>query len=144
MYDEIILEEGGSVEYYEYSENEDNIRTDQGLYKENSQTIEDNKFSENEDPEEDQILNVLNEINEKIGVLENVDRDSEPVQVVISPDYLRSNNVSDNSIISVSENIINKPLNDYTVTESLLAFVVVAVFVAGLAYVIKRSVFRWN
>ena len=144
MYDEIILEEGGSVEYYEYSENEDNIRTDQGLYKENSQTIEDNKIPENEDSEEDQILNVLNEINEKIGVLENVDRDSEPVQVVISPDYLLSNNVSDNSIISVSENIINKPLNDYTVSESLLAFVVVAVFVAGLAYVIKRSVFRWN
>ena len=143
MYDEIILEEGGSVEYYEYSENEDNIRTDQGLDKENSQTIEDNKVPEKEDSEE-QILNVLNEINEKIGVLENVDRDPEPVQVVVSSDNLRSNNVSDYSIISVSENIINKPLNDYTVSESLLAFVVVAVFVAGLAYVIKRSVFRWN
>ena len=144
MYDEIILEEGGSVEYYEYSENEPNIRTDQGSDVVNFQTIEDNTITEQEDTEEDSVLNVLNEINEKIGELENVDRDSEPVQVVISPDNLRSNNVSNNSIISVSENIINKPLNDYTVSESLLAFVVVAVFVAGLAYVIKRSVFRWN
>lgn len=142
MYEEIILEDD-TFEYNEYSENEYNIRTDQDSDEVNYQTIEDN-FSAEKDPEEDQILNVLNEINEKIGVLENVDRDSEPVQVVISPDYLRSNNVSDNSIISVSENIINKPLNDYTVSESLLAFVVVAVFVAGLAYVIKRSVFRWN
>ena len=144
MYDEIVLEQGCSVEYYEYSENESNIRTDQDSDEVNSQIIEDNTITLQGDSEEDQILNVLNEINEKIGVLENVDRDPEPVQVVISPDYLRGNNVSDNSIISVSENIIDKPLNDYTVSESLLAFVVVAVFVAGLAYVIKRSVFRWN
>ena len=141
---EIILEEGGSVEYYEYSENEYDIRTDQSLDEENCQTIEDDIVQEKEDPENDPVLNVLNEINEKIGELENVDRDSEPVQVVISPDFLRSNNVFDNQIVSVSENIINKPLNEYTVSESLLAFVVVAVFVAGLAYVIKRSVFRWN
>lgn len=144
MYDEIILEQGGSVEYYEYSENEPNIRTDQDSEDVNFQTIEDNTITEQVDSEEDQILSVLNEINEKIGVLENVDRDLEPVQVVISPDNLLSNNVSDNGIISLSENIINKPLNEYTVSESLLAFVVVAVFVAGLAYVIKRSVFRWN
>ena len=143
MYDEIVLEENGSVEYYEYSDNEPNIRTDQRSDNVIYQTIDEN-VSEEKNPEEDQILNVLNEINEKIGVFENDDRDPEPVQVVISPDYLRDNNVSDNQVISISENIINKPLNEYTVSESLLAFVVVAVFVAGLAYVIKRSVFRWN
>lgn len=139
MYEEIVLEQGVSAEYYV---NDPVFFRDDNVTKEEIE--EDPEVIQEEDPEEDQILNVLNEINEKIGVLENDDRDSEPVQVVISPDNFRCNNVSSNEIISLSENIINKPLNNYTVTESLLALVVVAVFVAGLAYVIKRSVFRWN
>lgn len=140
---DIILENDSLLETNEYSENEYNIGTDPSTDEVNYQTIEDD-FSVEKDTGEDQLLNVLNEINEKIGVLENDSRDSEPVQVVISPDNFLYNNVSDNQVISVSDNIISKPLNDYTVSESLLAFLVVSVFVAGLAYVIKRSVFRWN
>lgn len=135
MNDEIIFEEGSSFDYY--------IDPILEEVKE-----EDREASQEDDieviQEEDQILNVLNEINEKIGDLENVSRDPEPVQVVVSSDSIPVKYVRNNDSLSLSENIINKPLNNYTVSESLLAFVVVAVFVAGLSYVIKRSVFRWN
>lgn len=140
MYNDILLEEGGSLEYYGNDPFTEEVKEE---VQEPSQE-EDPEVIQDEDPEEDPVLNVLNEINEKIGELENVNRDPEPVQVVVSSDSLFSSYVSDNNIVSVSQNIIDKPLNNYTVTESLLAFVVVGLFVAGLAYVIKRSVFRWN
>ena len=144
MDNEILFDNVYASDFDEYSENEYNVRSDHDSDVVNYQTIEDDTISENKVIDEDQILSVLNEINEKIGVLENDDRDSEPVQVVISSDNFRDNNVSDNQITSVSDNIISKPLNEYTVSESLLSLLVVSVFVAGLAYVIKRSVFRWN
>lgn len=140
MYNDILLEEGGSLEYY--GSDPINVEVKEEVQEASQEEVP--EVIQEEDPEEDLVLNVLNEINEKIGDLENVNRDSEPVQVVVSSDSFFSSYVSDNNIVSVSENIIDKPLNDYTVTESLLAFVVVGLFVAGLAYVIKRSVFRWN
>lgn len=140
MYNDILLEEVGSLEYY----GNDPVSAEMPHNVTEEEIEEDSEVIQEEDPKEDPVLNVLNEINEKIGELENVNRDPEPVQVVVSSDRLFSSYVSDNNIFSVSENIIDKPLNDYTVTESLLAFVVVGLFVAGLAYVIKRSVFRWS
>lgn len=62
-------------------------------------------------------------------------------------------NVSNNEIVedplpvfneSLSYNIINKPINDYTVIESLFLFsIVIGLFVLFLLLV-RRSIFKWK
>ncbi len=55
--------------------------------------------------------------------------------------YVSSNDVSYNA---VSSSIIDKPLSDYTVQESLSFFSITLFLVVGLIIVIHKGVFRWN
>ena len=48
--------------------------------------------------------------------------------------------VSDNS---VSNNIMTKNLNDYSVGESLSLMIFLGLLVAGMVYTIKKSIFKW-
>ena len=158
MYNDIVIEDSGSVEYYgfmdqeiegqekEYSENNNDIRMDQSQEDSNFQNI-----SDVEEVEEDHNIYVLSDFD--IKVLEDIkkelkvlndDRVSESAEVVDSSDSNDIEYVSDNQVIVVSDNIIDKPLNDYTTQESLLLFIVIGVIVAGMAYVINRSLFSWK
>ena len=95
-----------------------------------------------EDPvvEDQEVISILKNIDEKIGDL-NV-RDSKQNEVDDSIDsndgvLLRSSEV-------VSSNIINKPINDYDVSESLLLMIWLSLAVAGIVVMIKRSIFKWT
>lgn len=151
MNDEIILEDSESVdpfynEYYEYSENEYNIRTDQGSDEVNYQTIEDDTIPEQEDQKEefDETVLILNDIKYELGVIRDDLRNNQKVGVDDSRSGVSAEYVSDNSIISVSSNIIDTPLNEYSISESILTLIFVGLFVAGMALVIKRSLFKWK
>lgn len=150
MNDEIILEDSESVdsyynEYDEYSENEYNIRTDQGSDEVNYQTIEDDTIPEQEDQKEevDETVLILNDIKEELGDIKDDLRDNKEDRMVDSS--VRSDPVllSDNAIISVNS-IIDTPINEYTISESILTLIFVGLFVAGMALVIKRSLFKWK
>lgn len=55
--------------------------------------------------------------------------------------------VSGNEVISeniVSDNIIYKPLNDYTVQESLTAYSIVLMIGVGIYLIIRRSIYKWK
>lgn len=52
--------------------------------------------------------------------------------------------VSDNSVELVSSNIITKPINEYTVSESLLLVEVIAIFAVILFLIIRKAVFKWR
>lgn len=43
---------------------------------------------------------------------------------------------------SLSYNLLNKPLNSYSVSESILLFIFMGLFVAGFSWFIKKNVFK--
>lgn len=55
--------------------------------------------------------------------------------------YVSGNEVSENI---VSYNIMDKPLSEYTVQESLSFFGIVLALGVGLVILINKGVFRWN
>lgn len=60
--------------------------------------------------------------------------------------YLSNNSVSDSVLSdnSVSNNIINKPLSEYDLKESLLLFIALLGISAALVYIIHKSIFKWG
>lgn len=58
--------------------------------------------------------------------------------------------VSENDILDDQEetvsvnNIMNTPINDYSISDSYSFLVVLGLLMAGTVYVIKRGLFRWN
>lgn len=156
MYNDIILEESGSIEYYgndpveEEEVYEDKfVLSDEALIGEYSNESDPvNEVSESsilESEKDDSNDAVLKDIKEELEVIKNDIRVYKTDGVVDSSDSDDSELRSDSEIITLSENnIITKPLTDYTVSESLIALVVVGLFVAGMVYMIKRSLFKWN
>lgn len=76
---------------------------------------------------------------------DNVDIDPTPT---LSPS-VSGNNVINNYYITVSSNdaslsynILNKPLNNYSVSESILLFIFMGLFVAGFSWFIKKNIFK--
>ena len=118
-----------------------------GIIDMNELILDENYISDYEDPvaedpvaEDQEVISILKNIDEKIGDL-NV-RDSKQNEVDDSIDsndgvLLRSSEV-------VSSNIINKPINDYDVSESLLLMIWLSLAVAGIVVMIKRSIFKWT
>lgn len=58
--------------------------------------------------------------------------------------------LSENDILEDQEetvsvnNILNTPINDYSILESYSFLIVLGLLVAGTVFVIKRGLFRWN
>ena len=156
MYNDIILEESGSLEYYgndpveeEYlNDNESALYDEAVIEEDHTESDTGNTVSESsilESKEEDNNDAVLEDIKNDIEVIKNDIRVYQADGMVDSSDSDDSELLVNNEIISVSEdNIITKPLTDYTVSESLIALVVIGLFVAGMVYMIKRSLFKWN
>lgn len=156
MYNDIILEESGSLEYFgsEPVEKEDVNEDESSLYDEALIEEDHNESDPADEVSESSILEPKEEDNND-AVLEDIKNDLEVIKndirvyktdgMVDSSDSDDSELRSDSEIITLSEdNIITKPLTDYTVSESLIALVVVGLFVAGMVYMIKRSLFKWN
>ena len=140
MVDEILLDSDGRIEYYtDPVGDEDHVQVDQ----------EGPVQADQEDPvqadQEDQYLQLLKSIDDKLVGMENDNiRDSKTFQDAVVSSGNDIVGISDNSIVAVSDNIIDKPINSYNTTESLLLFIVISIVIGCLAFIIKRSVFRWN
>lgn len=156
MYNDIVLEESGSLEYFgsepveeEYENEDESLLSDEEFIEEdNTESDQVNTVSESsilESEEEDNNDAVLEDIKNELEVIKNDIRVYKTDGMVDSSDSSDSELRSDGEIITLSDdNIITKPLTDYTVSESLIAFVVVGLFVAGMVYMIKRSLLKWN
>lgn len=72
------------------------------------------------------------------------DGGGEVINPSVSGNIINNNNyyicLSDNS---VSNNIMTKNINDYTVGESLSLMIFLGLLVAGMVYTIKKSIFKW-
>lgn len=102
--------------------------------------VVEDQVAEDQVVEDQEVINILKNIDEKIGDL-NV-RDFKQNEVDDSVD-------SDDSVLlrstqTVSSDIISKPLNEYDVSESLLLMIWLSLAVAGIVIMIKRSIFKWT
>ena len=143
--DEILLfESTGSIEYYpdpEYVQ-EDTPVPEEPKEEDQEQIIGDPEEKEEvqeEEKEEDQ--------EEKEEDPKNEDREVQYIYiksypVSVSDDIIDNNNSEAVGIIS--QNIIDTPLNEYDITNSLLVFMIVMFMGVGIIWLIKRSIFKWN
>ena len=113
-------------------------------------TVSENVVSDNNIKSEDQekltgweheFIDSLNGIVERI---ENVDGNIKAEYRTDSILGNDNNNVFDNQIVSVSENIVNKPINEYSVEESYLFLIFISLFIAGLVYIIRKGIPKWK
>lgn len=106
----------------------------------NIETISNNTLSVNNvyDDKLDTIINNQEEIND------NVLRIVQDLQRFDFSSGVSDQYVSDNSVvnISVSDNIIYKPINEYSVSESLNLLLLLSVFVVCFVHLINRSVLK--
>lgn len=139
--------------YYEDTEqiedDTEQIEYDTEQIEENPDQIEENPEQIEEDPEQmkddpeqisnDNVDNIVNELGEIKDVLRNLENDR------VSGDTVSDVTVHVSSNAVVSDNsIINVPLNEYSISESLLLMIFLSCLFAGMVYVIKRSLYRWN
>lgn len=152
--DEILLfESSGSMEYFPDPERIEEDITEESQVTAPADNVEEDpeeKLEEDpeekleEDPEEkveedpEEVKESYTEEGKKNDVLQvsNVQTD-----LYTSDDLER---ISDNQIVAVSENIINKPLNEYTVSESLQLYIFISIFVAGFIVLVRRAVIKWS
>lgn len=144
--DEILL--------HDYQEEEQMLQQDQ----EERQTFQQDQ-EEQEEQQEDNVLrdavsiseNAVSENNIDEQILQEIRGLREDVQnfehvaipVSVSVDVLSGNAISDLEE-SVSRNIIDTPINDYTLSESIGLMILGALFVGTLVWIIRRSVFKWK
>lgn len=103
--------------------------------------IEEMTVSQNDVSEE---VNNDDEILEEIRGLRS---DVQNITDVVVSLGVSNNNVTDNQIVSlntVSQNIIDTPIKDYTLTEQIIVLELAIGLFIGLIFIIKRSVFKWR
>ena len=105
----------------------------------------------NEIQEESVSQNVVsvdtNENNEILEEIRGLRSDVQNLSDVIVSIGVSNNDVPDNQIVSmntVSQNIIDTPIKDYTLTEQIIVLELAIGLFIGIIYIIKRSVFKWR
>lgn len=59
-------------------------------------------------------------------------------------DSIRSGNVSDNQAVVISDNIIDKPINEYTTLEGYSFLIFISMFIVGVVYLIRKGIPEWK
>ena len=143
--DEILLfESTGSIEYYPDPENvqEDTPVPEEPKEEDQEQIVSDPEENQEQivsDPEEDQ--------EEKEEDTKNENREVQYVYIKSNPVSLSDDIIDYNNnqtVGIISQNIIDTPLNEYDITNSLLVFMIVMFMGVGFIWLIKRSIFKWN
>lgn len=152
--DEIILfENTGSIEYFPDPDTIEEDPEEQLIEDPNEQLIEDPEEQLIEVPEEQLIEDSAENVEEEQKEIEEYkekegeENDIMQVPVVQNDIYTGDDteHVSDYQIVAVSENnIITKPLNDYSVSESLQLYIFISLFVAGFIVLVRRAVLKWS
>ena len=154
--DEIILfESTGSIEYFPDPETieentSDEIENEEQLEQYTEEQVEEDTEEQLEEEAEEQLEEDLEEnAEEEKEEIKEERKENDVIQVpVVQNDiYIGDDTeyVSDTKIISVSDNnIITKPLNDYSVSESLQLYIFISLFVAGFIVLVRRAVLKWS
>ena len=118
--------------------------------------ILENYYLIEEDQEEyyqivEEVKNILSE-----NEVEDASEQNQPDYIILYSNDTYNNNsyqnvgLSENDILDYQEeavsvnNIMNTPINDYSISESYSFLIVLGLLIAGTVYVIKRGLFRWN
>lgn len=153
MDDILIIDSSGSIDYYSDPEQiesyPEHIDGDPVQVEASPDQIGDYSGQIDEDPEQievnseqisnDNVDNIVNELGEIKDVLRNMENDrvsGDPVSDVTV-------HVSSNAVVS-DNSIINVPLIEYSISESLLLMIFLSCLFAGMVFVIKRSLYKWN
>ena len=105
-----------------------------------------------EDPVQDQVEDSVQDQVEEDSEQDQVEEDSVQDQVVIDNtevvELLKSidGKIENDCSVSVDvvPDIINTPINEYNISESLMLMIFLCLFVGGMAVMIKRCLIRWH
>lgn len=161
MDDLLIIDSSGSFDYYsdpeQIEEYPEQVEDYSEQIEEDQEYIEDNTLSSNEVLENGQSLHIYDMgsdsdyadsdtdkiLYEYVEYQKHVQDTLDNLNDTIDKLSFRNNDVV--SINSVSDNsIINVPLSQYSISESLLLMIFLSCLFAGMVYVIKRSLYRWS
>lgn len=101
-----------------------------------------------EEEEEEELKEVEEVEKEKEEEKEDVKRDIERNDNEILRDYSVSSDgvvdIYNNQAVIVSDNVIDKPLNEYNTSEGYQFLIFISMFIVGLIYVIRKGLPRWK
>lgn len=154
---EIIFESSGNIEHFtdmEYLQEDSLLQDDTGV-QENSVNDQEEKIEDHEeDHEEDHKEDQEEEQEEKEEKEEEKEDEDIEIQYVyiksdpvsISDDSGNNNNGEVVSIVSANDvqYLIDTPLNEYKLSDSLLLIIIMLILGYGLISLIKRSIFKWS
>lgn len=136
---DILIESTGNIEAFENLEAVPEFTPDQLQEDVIDEVIEEENFINEEDKIEEQNL-----IEEDEGENEEDGRDTQLNNEVIVPSGNDIINVYNYQTESLSRNIIDTPLNEYSIEESLLLYIFLALFVSGFVILVRSSVLKWS
>lgn len=146
----LVFDSTGSIEYYPDPEN---VEEDTSLQEESNEEDQEQTMLDPEEKEEDQ-EQLISDLEEKEEDQEEKEEDTKDEDSEVQYVYIKSDpvSVSDDIIDNnnnktvgiISQNIIDTPLNEYDITNSLLVFMIVMFMGVGIIWLIKRSIFKWN
>lgn len=112
---------------------------------------EDNLISEEEEEtveetlSNNEIVEILKSIDEKVERLEDYEIRVDYVPVYVNNDTVDDvNNISSNTLTVSEDNILSKSINDYTTQESLLLINFIMIFFAIVFIGIRKAVIKWK
>ena len=126
--------DSGDKEPEAIKEEDEDIVIEEEKEEEEKELIKDNSGDNKEDPE-----TVIKESEVKNDTGNNTE-----VEIFDILDSIRSGNVSDNQAVVVSDNIIDKPINDYTTIESYSFLIFISMFIVGVVYLIRKGIPKWK
>ena len=95
-----------------------------------------------------EIVDLLNQINDNLEDIKNNDiRNMETLSKSDSDSSDNGSSESDNSVeyLTLSEDsILTKPINEYSVSESMLLFISLSLFIGGLVILVKKGLPKWR
>ena len=156
--DDLIIDSNGNLEYYTNVDDLDVGDSD------SVEAVPDSTYyvyqsvpEEVEEYKDDSQAEDLNEEGkEEIKEVEEEDEEEEEKDVKeVQYVYIKSNSVSDNDVvndnhsaetvsINAAQYLMETPLNEYKLTDSLLLIIILMGIFFGLVHIIRRSVFKWN
>ena len=110
------------------------------------------QYQVEEDPVQDLVENPVQDQVEEDPVQDQVEEDPVQDQVVIDNtevvELLKSIDgkiENDRSVsVDVVPDIINTPINEYNISESIMLMIFLCLFVGGMAVMIKRALIKWH
>lgn len=133
---DILIESGGNIEVFEDVQEEPDYQIQPIEEKIIYEEFEDEKLNDEVVEEHDQ--------EEKEQIIEDVIvPEKEIIKEVQIVKVVSDNIIKTESSISVNS-IIDTPLNEYSIEQSLLLYIFLALFVAGFIVLLRGSILKWS